>query len=245
MQIIDTVHNFTIKVDDIHSRLTKVIDVYHRSSCARNCSKETELVSSTLDQFVKSEQFRTIIKECVDSAVTSAISPLMEKITTLEATVQSQADQLNLFKRKSIINSNKLEQLEVANNNLEQYTRRNNLRISGIPETQNEDTDVLVTSLAKEKLGVNISPGDIDRSHRIGKRLPEGTRSIIVKFISYKSRNEVIRNRRKLKGSKTVIREDLTKINQLLLKSANDNPVIKSAWSLDGRVYAIVNKDGP
>ena len=51
---------------------------------------------------------------------------------------------------------------------LKQYSRRSCLRIGGIPETQNKNTDIIVWGLAK-KLNVNVSMHDIDRSHQIGR----------------------------------------------------------------------------
>ena len=51
---------------------------------------------------------------------------------------------------------------------LEQYGRRNILRISGIPETDREDNDDFVLRVASD-LGVPMSPREIDRSHRVGK----------------------------------------------------------------------------
>ena len=53
---------------------------------------------------------------------------------------------------------------------LEQYSRRQCLNFSGIPEQQNENTDKIVAEVAKAA-GVNIKPDDIDVSHRIGKRV--------------------------------------------------------------------------
>ena len=43
------------------------------------------------------------------------------------------------------------------------YSKRNSLRISGIPETENEDADTAVLHAA-ESMGVRISPSEIDIS---------------------------------------------------------------------------------
>ena len=50
-------------------------------------------------------------------------------------------------------------------NNLKQYTRRNSARVTGIPETSNEDTDKIVIAIAK-KIGAEIDTDQIDHSHR-------------------------------------------------------------------------------
>ena len=51
----------------------------------------------------------------------------------------------------------------------EQYSRRNNIRISGLPESDSEDTDDLVVQVAKS-VGVDLSVNDIDISHHVPRR---------------------------------------------------------------------------
>ena len=80
---------------------------------------------------------------------------------------------------------------------LEQYTRRNSVRIMGIPETSNEDTDKITIAIAK-KIGAEIDIDQIDRSHRVGLKKDGGARPIIVKFTSYRAKAELTSNRRKL-----------------------------------------------
>lgn len=103
---------------------------------------------------------------------------------------------------------------------LQQYSRRNNIRILGIKESPNENTDQLVCQIARS-IGVDLAPTDLDRSHRVSRRPQEGPiqdpqgnrsfanatrssdsrpRAIIAKMMSYKSKEALIRNRRKLKG---------------------------------------------
>ena len=90
----------------------------------------------------------------------------------------------------------RVERLEDDNHSLEQYSRRNSLRISNIPEGQNEQTDEIVCELA-EKMNVHIKRSDIDQSHRVGRiepRLGPGNRhhrDIIVKFARYNARGQV------------------------------------------------------
>ena len=71
----------------------------------------------------------------------------------------------------------------------EQYGRRENLRIYGIPENENENTNNIIIDLA-EKLKVPISYHDISTSHRLGpkRHAPRDgnrprPRAIIVKFV--------------------------------------------------------------
>ena len=51
-------------------------------------------------------------------------------------------------------------------------------------------------------------------------------------------------NRKKLKGTGIVIVEDLTLKNQKLLSKTRDAAKVKSAWSSDGRIIALVGASG-
>lgn len=79
--------------------------------------------------------------------------------------------------------------------NLEQYSRRNNLRISGIDGTDTRSTDDIVIDVAA-KAGVTIELNDIDRSHYVSKPDSNGRRQIIVKFARYREKYSFIIKRK-------------------------------------------------
>ena len=103
---------------------------------------------------------------------------------------------------------------------LEQY---NWLLLHGMPESD-EDSNEAVISVCNGKLELNISADDIDRSHRLVSSRHSNDdnntrpRPIIVKFRSYETRRRVFSARRKLKGSKVVVTENLTKRRSELYK---------------------------
>lgn len=132
-----------------------------------------------------------------------------------------------------------LDQYKCELNLMEQYSRRNCIRIFGIPESTGENTDQIITKLAEEKLGVDLKLSDIDRSHRIGKPNGKGSRSIIMKFTNYNIKSRVLRARRKLKSSGIGIQEDLTARNKALLQKVKDHLRVSSAWTIDGRIFAL------
>ena len=93
----------------------------------------------------------------------------------------------------------------------EQYLRRNCLLVHGIVETNDENTDDLVLKTINEKLDVNITESEIDRSHSIvTKKDGRRPRPIIVKLMSYNTREKVFASKRKLKGTRVSITESLT-----------------------------------
>ena len=95
-------------------------------------------------------------------------------------------------------------------------SRRNNPRIDGISEKENETWDEReqeVQSLIKDKLGIaeNIV---IERAHRIKKKEssdnPGKPRTIVCRFLNYKDKTNILKNSKKLKGKNIFINEDFS-----------------------------------
>ncbi len=144
------------------------------------------------------------------------------------------------------------EKLRLDSDAQEQYSRRNCLLLHGIPETE-LDTDAAVMSVCSEKLGVQLTKASIDRSHRLGYRpntsrdnRPRSStgrdkpRPIIIKLTSYDTRRTIFAAKRKLKGTKLVITENLTKTRAQLLKKAREMDNVEHAWTIDGRIVCLL-----
>jgi hypothetical protein len=93
-------------------------------------------------------------------------------------------DRMPKIKKKSPINDfktkNKITETDMRTDDLEQYGRRHSLRISGIPESHKEHTDMLICEFLKNELNIEINMGNIDRSHRVGQKKPNLNRPIAV-----------------------------------------------------------------
>lgn len=85
--------------------------------------------------------------------------------------------------------------------------------------------------------------GRRDQSNQ-GSSPSAAPRPLLVKFVSYQSRQMVIKNRKLLKGSRMSIQEHLTRKNQDLLAKTRANPSVKEAWTSDGRIVALVRATG-
>ena len=129
---------------------------------------------------------------------------------------------------------------------LEQYSRRNCLLLHGMPESD-EDSNEVVISVCNGKLELNISADDIDRSHRLGSSRHSNDdnntrpRPIIVKIRSYETRRRVFSAKRKLKGSKVVVTENLTKRRSELYKKVCALSNVQCAWTFDGRIVCLLD----
>ncbi|KAI4469370.1 l1 transposable element-related [Holotrichia oblita] len=100
---------------------------------------------------------------------------------------------------------------------LEQYTRRNSIRLFGVPEQENEDTLKLVKEILTEKMELPEICFLIDRCHRLksknaSKNIATNARpnAIIIKFMSYNAKMSVNQQKKALKGTGWVITDDLT-----------------------------------
>ena len=141
-----------------------------------------------------------------------------------------------------------LAEVEAKLDDLEQYGRRNSLRISGIEEdVEGEDLPAKVNNVLTV-LGLENSV-QIDRLHRVGPRPRRDTdrtqkhrsRPVLVKLANYTSMDAVIKTRSSLKEKLpgVYINEDLTQPKAKLLYEARKlkkNKQIIDCWTVDGRL---------
>lgn len=129
---------------------------------------------------------------------------------------------------------------------LEQCGRRNCLIFHGIDEVPNkgdgESTDGKIIDVINDKLAVKINPSDIERSHRLMRKIQTTKpRPITVKFSSYNMKAEVYRQKRKFKGTGIVITESLTKIRLKLYHIVSKHAKVETAWTSDGKITALLS----
>ena len=140
-----------------------------------------------------------------------------------------------------------IHDLEEKYDDIEQYSRKFNLEIHGIPERKEEDVTQIILDLA-EAIDADVREEDIDICHRLYKA--EGkARPIIVKFTNYDSKYEMyskrlrlrkVDNREKFGVERIFINENLTSRRALLYskvrKKVKDNPVWNT-WTIDGKIF--------
>lgn len=106
----------------------------------------------------------------------------------------------------------KLQFLESKLDDLENRSRRCNLIFYGIEDTEERETyesaEQRVLDLCKSVLSVDDV--HIERAHRLGIFRPGNCRPIIVNFATYKGKECVLTNAKKLKGSPISISEDFS-----------------------------------
>ncbi|KAI8486990.1 hypothetical protein Bbelb_352500 [Branchiostoma belcheri] len=181
------------------------------------------------------------------ATIEAALQPVHEKLNDMATArdVQSlREDVERVLQRQGVLES-RIEQVvsnSVSINALEQYTRRNSLRIRGIPEVNKETGEMCVhkvVNFCRVKLGLDLQPQCIDRAHRVGTRKENATRLMLVKFVSWQDRNRVFRARSKLKGKRDeqdkplLVLADLTRQNMSIFSaalSAKNKGRIRDTW---------------
>ena len=114
--------------------------------------------------------------------------------------------------------STKIEKLEKLQDKQEQYSKRNCLLMHGNGEGKEEITDAVIISTLNEKLDLDITLRDIERTYRIGKLKKTRGKTPIQRY-----RNRVFRNKKKLKAQKISNTESLTKIRMYKLKQTKES----------------------
>ena len=165
------------------------------------------------------------------------------------------------LKVRTLANENavnlELEKLD----NLEQYGRRNNLEIEGVPPNSNENVDEIVVEVAK-LIGVEIKQDDISVAHR----LPEKNKvhnsdsrsvrtkppTIIARFVGRGTRNAIYKRRSAARNVKdfsianarsVYVDENLTQRKKLfwLTRQAALEKKYKFYWTNNGNI--LIRKD--
>ena len=185
---------------------------------------------------------------------------IIDQISSLKADVNSMKDEfLNMkdviIKRLQDENEllrarcskleDKVVSLETSVNQVEQYGRRNNIVISGIPDDVDDDElEDAVTSIMQD-VGVVVQSGDIEACHRIGKsdRKTSSKKTIFCK--------KALINRKKLRNNNTETKYNFSRNNQIFINESlmrlneslafcgrklKKNGVIHSCFTKDGVV---------
>lgn len=147
----------------------------------------------------------------------------LKKITQIETKFEGVGVSVREVK-SSITKVN--EELTDVVDDMNNRMRRNNLIVRGLPETEKEGYEES-ENIVKEFFStyLKVQTGDIERAHRLGKRRPDFDRPIIVKFLNFKSKTDILRNAPKLKNleyPKVWIDEDFSPKVQIARKKLRD-----------------------
>ncbi|KAK7499245.1 hypothetical protein BaRGS_00009505 [Batillaria attramentaria] len=203
------------------------------------------------------------LRQVVPALVTAVSVAVSEAINHIfRQREKDMPDQHRLQCTMDKLQSNMLR-LKYENDALQQYSRRETVRIFGIPEqatgtrgdgdeddadaagggdVQQENLQTKVLSIFRD-CGADIKPEDISVVHRTGRRSRGGGRPVLVRFVSRRHHREVMSKKKaqKNKGGyeKVFINEDLTNLRVKLLHYTRDLPTVERAWTSNGKIWAV------
>lgn len=144
----------------------------------------------------------------------------------------------------------RLDALELEHDSLEQYTRKYNVQIHGVPEQRDGNLSVLISSIATE-LGTSVRSEDFDIVHRVYTKPPK-IEPIIVRFKTYGKKQEFYQARFKLRDAdlSTIVPDDINGESPAIYINENLTPRRKElfgkAWKLkkDRKYHRLWTVDG-
>ena len=204
---------------------------------------------------VRAGLLEAIIKPAVDAAVKDAVSATCEEMARRLAEQQKKIDGLETEVRQ--LTAVVTEQAQ-ALNDIDQYSRKGSIIVSGMLEQANESVEDKVVELGR-CVGVDVA-GHIDVAHRMGRLSSGRTRPIIIRFKTFGARQELFAARRRLRtpafaagqhitaavAAKIFLSDSLTRTNQEILykgRQMRKDGRLWAVWSDAGKLKAKVNSE--
>ncbi len=196
-------------------------------------------------------QAKQVMKETLAEEVQKAISVIqlqlnqaLDKIEDLKSESQKQKRRMERMEFELYKKDEKIDELLVKFDSLEQSQYQQSVQIVGFPENDNDIKAVV--KLAKDKCSVKLKSTDI-KCTRMGKsKKSEMPRNLIVEFKDQATRNQVYEQRKKLLTNSNpkrnvYINDKLTDHRQHVLYGARKYVKSKrlfAAWSQGGNILA-------
>ena len=216
--------------------------------------------AATNDEGQSDKFIQTYLESLNDPSVEEALSaiiqdPFLQYVQQLETTTKSNQHKIVAPETELRTTKSKRYSLQRHLRELQQYTRRNALRVYNpswpepINQEEPEDTNALILQLAKD-LNVPLAAWEIGWSHRVGRPRNDGSpRPIIVKFYFIQCSKTCIwrqeETARYTPSSGIYINEDLTPENNKLAYDARQlkrNGQLYDTFTHDGYIFVRRNQ---
>ena len=220
-----------------------------------------------------SQIWQVLIK--IQADVTKILSDnqeLRKDVESLKTSMQCYATEVDALKTQNgkLVQSNcalqselnelgrRVQALEYEHDALEQYTRKFNVEIHGVPEYEGENPQDIVMKIGL-KMSVDVTTQDIDIVHRLFRN-SQAIKPIIVRFTLYKKRREFHKGRFHLKETniteitgiaqgyadgRIFVNKNLTQYRQEVLAKARKmkkaNKIFR-VWTVDGKNFCPENR---
>lgn len=225
-------------------------------------ASSTEFVSlATLREMLQMQErmFKNMF-ESVLSSVNTRIDKVVKSVAELKASLEYSQQDIDDLKEAADAIDEMEEELDDIQTGLhkqeeklvylENQSRRNNVRIDGIPEQHNEtwlNTETKVKELLQEKLNLSFEPM-IERAHRTGARPRSGAadgintrpRTIVCRLRDWRQKDDILRAARRIKPSGIFVNEDLA--NETIEKRKRQVDELNAAKRAGKTAYFVLDR---
>lgn len=233
------------KSADSETALTKGFLVNLMESFKKDVFGELKNYGKQLEELKNSQQF---FSDSLDTA-NDTLEEISRKLALLEK------ENISLKEDNSKLRSAN-RSLQTRVNSLEQYSRKTNVEISGIPQTKNEDVISIVQDIGKV-IGAEVHKEEVMAAHRVPSYIKRRTPQIIVQFQTrvqrnnfldkYKTARKASNNRMSAKqvnknfhDTMFFVNEHLTPENKVLLSKTKVTCKEKGfmyTWCKEGKIF--------
>ena len=186
------------------------------------------------------------------SKLTDVISELKETIKTKDTIIANMQDSIDDLQQQTRKNNVIISGLDLRTySEVTQKSKSVNQNVSSIqtehdqndgnmvPKNDSDRIEGKVLNFFKTKMKVNINSDQVSTLKFIPNR--NGDKNILVQFVSCKTKFEVLKNGKKLKGEKDIyVNEHLTSRNAQIFKKARElkkKKIVLDAWTRDCKVF--------
>lgn len=244
--ILDDIPN--LNIPDIREKPTSLVPPKSIQDLFVHIQEENQ----SLKSYIKS-QFKEYEKSLDFNS--DLIKKLTSELTDLSSVVKTLKAQNEDLKRENFQIKEDLKQAQTEIADLQQYSRRTNLEITNLPESENENVTEVLTSVFS-CLDINLID-QVSTAHRIPTSRKDKPKPIIVQFVNKQQRDTCLKAARAKKINASQVSDRFKKepvyFNEHLIpkvkevfyhcrkfKEANN---YKFAWVKDGKIFIRENEN--
>ena len=226
---------------------------------AKPDNKRTCAALSPPDEEPVLEKLEATIEKAIENKIPDIVKMLTED---LKGTIRQVINELLTATkneilgevRKELKNSETVTLVKALceDEQLENYNRRDTLKILGFPEQVQRDSngnsifenyDKTINNVIQlaTNVGANVTPADISIAHRLPTRTNNANRPIIVRFSRRVAKINILRKKKALKdndhSAKIHVFEDLTSTRVNFMKFMKQHNRINGVWTRDGNLF--------
>ena len=139
----------------------------------------------------------------------------------------------------------RFEELEKKHEYLENMSRRNNIKILGLPEDKEKektwaDTEEMVKASIDKQLDFAVGEIQIERAHRVGKPRDNRPRPVVARFTSSKQKEAILAKARQVKPKDMKFYQDLS--SKTLERRAEQIPRLIQERKKGNIAYFVLDK---